>query len=268
MLHKLSLQSSANYLMTEVSHETLESTVRTTARNVDVIKESTSCNIKKNTELFNKQAEKNLMESLEDSVARNWMRIPTSRSLNNLQALTQELYTFDCQGGLEGLCRNQRNEDLPPANIDADYDIKSNANEDEQQKQVENFIFNENDLLPQRKDIAHSSAQNVARPICMDTISNMNNNQTDQRDTYKEKSILSDKTSSRSQRNYIINETIKAFKFYLNNIGNEANTSKCELLQSAIDFWIEHNLPMQSLENIFLEHIHIIYYSLGLLLFW
>lgn len=269
MLHKLSLQSSANYLMTETPHDMIESTVKIIARNADTMKDSASSrNIKKNTELFNKQAEKNLMESLEDSVARSWAKIPTSRSLNNLQALAQELYTFDCQGGLEGLCRNQRNED-PSANVNADYsDVESNANENEQQEWIENFMFNENDSLPQRRNVAHSSAQNLARSVCTNTMSNVNNNQTDQRDTYREKNMLSDKASSRSQRNYVINETIKALKFYLSSISNEANTPKCELLQSAIDFWVEHNLPMQSLENIFLEHIHTIYYPLGLLLFW
>lgn len=265
MLHKLSLQSSANSI-TETIHESL-STIKIT-RNTDTIKDSISThNIRKNTELFNKQAEKNLMESLEDSVAKNWAKIPTSRSLNNLQTLAQELYTFDCQGGLEGLCKNQRNEDLPSANVNADYsDVKSNANEEnEQQEWIDNLVFNENDSLPQHKNVAHSSAQNLTRLICTGIMSNINNNQTD---TYKEKNVLSDKTSSRSQRNYVINETIKTLKFYLSNIDNETNISKCELLKSAIDFWIEHNLPVQSLENIFLEYIHIIYYPLGLLLFW
>ncbi|EFN83345.1 X-linked retinitis pigmentosa GTPase regulator-like protein [Harpegnathos saltator] len=268
MLHKLSLQSSANYLMLETSHETIEFTAKMTARNADILKNSeSSCNIKRNTELFNKQAEKNLMESLEDSMARSWAKIPTSRSLNNLQTLAQELYTFDCQGGLEELCRNQKNEN-PSANVSMDYsDVESNMNENEQQEWIENFMFNKNDSLPQHKNVAHSSAQNLTRSICTDTMSNVKNNQMDQRDSYKEKNLLSDKATSRSQRNYVINETIKALKFYLSNIANEANTLKCELLQSAIDFWIEHDLPIQSLENIFLEYIYIIYYPLGLLLF-
>ncbi|XP_014467574.1 PREDICTED: uncharacterized protein LOC106740753 isoform X2 [Dinoponera quadriceps] len=270
MLHKLSLQSSANYLTMETQqHETTttEPAGRITGRNADATRDSVSSrNIKKNTELFNKQAEKNLMESLEDSMAKSWAKIPTSRSLNNLQTLAQELYTFDCQGGLEELCRNQRNED-PSAIVNADYsDVESNVNENEQQEWIENFIFNENDLLPQCKNDAHSSAQSLTRT---DTMSSVNNNQpSGQRDNaYKERTVLSDRASSRSQRNYVINETIKALKFYLSNIGSEANTTKCELLQSAIDFWVEHNLPMQSLENIFLEHLHIIYYPLGLLLF-
>lgn len=275
MLHKLSLQSPANYLMTETPHDSIESIVRITAQNADSMRDSVSSRtIKRNTELFNKQAEKNLMESLEDSVARNWAKITTSRSLNNLQALAQELYTFDCQGGLEGLCRNQRNEN-PTANVSVQLnenysDVELNANENEQQEWIENFMLNENDSLPQRRNVAHSSAQNLVRSICTDTMSNVNNYQsTDQRsDTYKEKNVLSDKASSRSQRNYVINETIKALKFYLSYISNEANTLKCDVLQSAIDFWVEHNLPMQSLENIFLEHIDIIYYPLGLLLFW
>lgn len=251
-----------------MSHERIESTIETSSSNVDTTRSSMSFrDIKRNTELFNRQAEKNLMETLKNSVARNSTKISISRSLNNLQTLAQELYSFDCQGGSEELCKT-RKDDGPSLNVNADHsDAECNANnEDEQQGWIEDLIFNENtDSLPQRKNFAlHNSAQNSIRSICTKTMSIVTHNRCD----VTEETVLSDKVSSRSQRNYVINETIRVLKFYLKGIGNEANAVKCEILQSAIGFWFMHNLPMQSLENVFLEHIYIVYYPLGLLLFW
>ncbi|XP_011633715.1 uncharacterized protein LOC105424907 [Pogonomyrmex barbatus] len=267
VLHKLSLQSSRNYPISKIPHKTIASTIKISSQKAEMTTDSMSArNIKKNTELFNRQAEKNFIESLENSVVRNWTKISTSRSLNNLQMLAQELYSFDCQGGLEELCKTQRNDDSL-SNINNRSDTEYNANEDEQQVWIENLMLNENDSLLQHKNITCRSAQDLTRSICTKIISNINDNQTNQGDTYEKKTMFSDQVSSRAQRNYVINETIKALKFYLKNINGEANTIKCEILYHAIDFWIEHNLPMQSLENIFFEHIHIIYYPLGLLLF-
>ncbi|XP_072761626.1 uncharacterized protein Ca isoform X2 [Anoplolepis gracilipes] len=267
-LHKLSVRSSVSHSMSETIPR--ESTTKIISQNADATKGSVSCrSIKKNTELFNRQAEKNLMESLENSVARSWTKIPTSRSLNNLQAIAQELYSFDCQGGSEELCITRRKEEESPSNAGQISGIESSANnEDEQREWIENLIFDENESVS-HKNISRSNAQNFTRSICAKTIVNNVNNdsQMNQCDAYKENIMFSDKVSSRSQRNYVINETIKALKFYLNSIGNEASTLKCEVLRSAIQFWVEHDLPMQSLENVFLEHICIIYYPLGLLLF-
>lgn len=266
MLHKLSLQSSKHYSMSDIPHKRIESTIEISSKNVDLTRDSMSTrNIKKNTELFNRQAEKNLVESLENSVAQSWTKISTSRSLNNLQTLAQELYSFDCQGGLEELCATRKNDD-PSRNVNADHsDTEYNANEDEQREWTEHFIFNENDSLLQRENVTRNSAQNSTRSVCTKTMLIVNDNRCD---VNQDKTMFSDKVSSYSQRNYVINETIRALKFYLKSIDNEANTVKCEILQSAIGFWIEHNFPMQSLENVFLEHIHIVYYPLGLLLFW
>lgn len=247
----------------EMSHERMESTIETSSSNVDdMTRDSTpSRDIQRNTELFNRQAEKNLIETLKNSVARDSTKISISRSLNNLQTLAQELYSFDCQGGSEELCKT-RKDDSPSLNVNvhADHsDTECNAsNEDEQQGWIEDLIFNENSAL-------QNSAENSIRSICTKTMSVVTRNRCD---VTEEETMFSDKVSSRSQRNYVINETIRALKFYLKSISNEANAVKCQVLQSAIGFWSMHDLPMQSLENVFLEHIYIVYYPLGLLLFW
>ncbi|KYN06247.1 X-linked retinitis pigmentosa GTPase regulator like protein, partial [Cyphomyrmex costatus] len=262
MLHKLSLQFK-DYSMSEISHETTDSTIKISSQNyLDVRDSLSSQNIKKNTELFNTQAEKNLIESLENSVARSWTKISASRSLNNLQTLAQELYSFDCQGGSEELYKTRKKDDSSP-NVNADHsNTEYNFNEDEQQEWITDLIFDENNSLLQHKNITCNSMQNTT--ICTKTMSIVSDNRCDKN---KEKTVLSDKISPYSKKNYIVNETMKVLKFYLKNINNESNTVKCEILQSTIGFWIEHKLPIQYLENIFLEHIHIVYYPLGLLLF-
>lgn len=245
-----------------MSHERIESTIETNSSNVDMTRYSMpTLDIKRNTELFNRQVEKNLMEILKNNVARSWTKISTSRSLNNLQTLAQELYSFDCQGGSEKLYKTRKDDDSLSLKVNAEHsDTEYNANhENKQQEWIEDLIFNENanSLLQHKNFDLHNSAQNSIRSICTKTMSIVNHGVSEEETVF-----------SRSQRNYVINETIRAFKFYLKSISNEANAVKCEILQSAIGFWILHNLPMQSLENIFLEHIYIIYYPLGLLLFW
>ncbi|XP_050454237.1 uncharacterized protein LOC126852967 isoform X1 [Cataglyphis hispanica] len=268
-LHKLSARS-VNHSMSETIPR--ESTAKIISPNANATKDTASCrSIKRNTELFNRQAEKNLMESLENSVARSWTKVSTSRSLNNLQAIAQELYTFDCQGGLEELYMTRRKEEESSSSMDQISNVESSANGDEQREWIENLIFDENDSHKSHneshKNIGHNNAQNFTQSIRAKTMINSVNNDSQMNQYDKENIAFSDKVSSRTQRNYMINETIKALKFYLNNIGNEANILRCEVLRCAILFWIEHDLPMQSLENVFLEHICVIYYPLGLLLF-
>lgn len=270
-LHKLSACSSVSHSMSETIP--CESTAKIISPNADATKDTASCrSIKRNTELFNRQAEKNLMESLENSVARSWTKVSTSRSLNNLQAIAQELYTFDCQGGLEELCMTRRKEEESSSSAVQISNVESSANGDEQREWIENLIFDENDSHKSHneshKNIGRNNAQNFTQSICAKTMINSVNNDSQMNQYDKENIAFSDKVSSRTQRNYMINETIKALKFYLNSIGNEANILRCEVLRCAIRFWIEHDLPMQSLENVFLEHICVIYYPLGLLLFW
>ncbi|KAL0112102.1 hypothetical protein PUN28_013376 [Cardiocondyla obscurior] len=272
MLHKLSPQSSKNHPVSERAppREKIESTIEINSLNVNVTKDTMSSqSIKRNTELFNKQAKKNLMESLENSVTRNWTKISTSRSLNNLQTLAQELYSFDCQGGSEELCKSRKENDGSSSNNTLDCTtIECNAgNDDDPQRWIEDLISNENvDSLLQRKNITLcNTGQNLSRSVCVNTTSIVSN---DRCDMDEEKTAFSNKVSSCSERNYVINESIKALKFFFKRMNNETNAVKCQVLQSAINFWAMHNLPMQSLENVFLEDIHMIYYPLGLLLFF
>ncbi|KAK2577382.1 hypothetical protein KPH14_003497 [Odynerus spinipes] len=223
-------------------------------------------NLKKNTELFNKQVEKNLIESVEDYAAKNKMKIPASKSLNSLQTLEEGLYTFDCQGGSEELCKEPKSEDI---SLDITEDALSSDLITTDSEQWADVIFENN--LPveyEKADIVDMSPIVESSQKSVDEVTNDNNKNITNEDKIEPNNTKSCiKEMKHFQKNNLANEAIKVLKFYLHEVENETDTVKCNILQSALEFWIEHNLSIQSLENIFLEHIHAIFYPLGLLLF-
>lgn len=233
ILHLMSLHSCSK----TKSEHLREKAERKTTEDTEIKTKSLNHNVKKNTELFNKQVEKNLIDSVEDCAVRNKLKIPASKSLNSLQLLQQELYTFDCQGGLEELCKDAKCENAPSEIFDNSYDSDANSESDEW---VENLV-----LMQEKESAAIKESA-------------------EQNQLYKS----NEKKISSSRQNNLINEAIKVIKFFLNEMENESDTTKCKILQDALDFWIEHELPIQSIENVFLEHIESIFYPLGLLLFW
>ncbi|XP_066588332.1 uncharacterized protein ca [Prorops nasuta] len=224
-------------------------------KNNDLNPESTdmSQQMMKNTELFNQQVEKNLIESVEDSAYKIQMKISASKSLNSLQSLEQNLYSFDCQGGPEQLCRDSCDdtsmitEDLKIE----DTDFEDSTNWDE------SIVTNFNPKLFPKDDSSNSS----------DSL-NIESNKKSVKQTDNNENITNDnKNGSNAKKNNIMNEVVKMLKHYLNEVENDTDEVKCKILYSAIEFWLEHCLPIQSLENVFIEHIEAIYYSLGLILF-
>ncbi|XP_034188520.2 RCC1 and BTB domain containing protein claret [Osmia lignaria lignaria] len=216
-----------------------------TAEDTEIKTKSLNHNVKKNTELFNKQVEKNLIDSVEDCAVRNKLKIPASKSLNSLQILQQELYTFDCQGGLEELCKDAKCENAPSEIFENSYDSDANSESDEW---VENLVLmQEKESRTEDNSVSSAAIKEAA----------------EQNQLYKS----SEKKISCSRQNNLINEAVKVIKFFLNEMESEPDTTKCKILQDTLDFWIEHELPIQSIENVFLEHIESIFYPLGLLLF-
>lgn len=218
------------------------------------LKKSSLKHIKKNTELFNRQVEKNLIDSVKDCAAKNKMKIPASKSLNSLQLLQQELYTFDCQGGLEELCKDIKCENTSTGIFEDSFDSDASSDSEEW---VENLILKENQLQKQEK-IGKFTEDNSGISSMKKTLDQLPKNN----GTFNEKKI------TQFWQNNITNEAIKIIKFFLNEMENETDTIKCKILQDALDFWIEHDLVIQTIENVFLEHIQSIFYPLGLLLFW
>ena len=76
------------------------------------------------------------------------MKIPASKSLNSLQLLQQELYTFDCQGGLEELCKDVKCENTSTGIFEDSFDSDASSDSEEW---MENHILKENQLRKQEK---------------------------------------------------------------------------------------------------------------------
>ena len=250
ILHVLSLQSCS-----KVKSENCEKTDGKSMDESHLKKSSSTCHVRKNTELFNKQVEENLIDSVNDCAVKNKMKIPASKSLNSLHTLQQELYTFDCQGGLEEMCKDVKCENAPMGIFEASFDSDSGSDSEEW---MENLIFKENQLRKQEKVEISTKDSSVASTPMKNVVDQLS----------KGNGAFPEKKITRSRQNNITNEAIKVIKFFLNEMENEVDTTRSKILQDALEFWIEHDLPMQSIENIFLEHIQSIFYPLGLLLFW
>ncbi|XP_076627928.1 RCC1 and BTB domain containing protein claret isoform X2 [Colletes latitarsis] len=250
ILHALSLRFRAKI---KSSESLCKKTEKKIAENSDLKKMTSSTrHVKNNTELFNKQVEKNLIDSVEDCAVKNKMKIPASRSLNSLQLLQEELYTFDCQGGSEELCKDMKCENAP---LDAFEDTFDSDISSDLEEWMENIIFKDNQLQKQEKAAGSSEVHSVTTAAKKDVADQ------DRNATFYEKKV------SHSRQDNVINEAVKVIKFFLSEMENETDMVKCKILQDALDFWIEHNFPIQSIENLFLEYIQLIFYPLGLLLF-
>lgn len=57
---------------------------------------------------------------------------------------------------------------------------------------------------------------------------------------------------------------------YLNLNSNQdcEKLSKCSILEIGIQFWIAEKLPIDTLENFFIEKLDYIFYDIAYLLFW
>ncbi|XP_011299545.1 uncharacterized protein ca [Fopius arisanus] len=82
-----------------------------TVNGVDGVNGKSDEKVRENTELFVKQVEKNIVDSMEEHETRKRVKMSTSKSLDCIQLIEQELHTFDCQGGSEELCEDARSED-------------------------------------------------------------------------------------------------------------------------------------------------------------
>ncbi|XP_076673695.1 RCC1 and BTB domain containing protein claret [Andrena cerasifolii] len=254
ILHALSLRScskgkSSESLCEKARRKSLE---ETESRR----KSLSNRQVKKNTELFNKQVERNLIDSVEDCAAKNKMKIPASKSLNSLQLLQQELYTFDCQGGSEELCKDMKCDNAPIGVFEDSFDSDVSS---DSEGWLENVVVKGNQLQKRGRAIGSARVNSVA--------STPTKEGADQDPASRNDGAFYEKKVSHSRRDNVTNEAIKVIKFFLNEMVNETDTVKYKILQDALEFWIEHDLPIQSIENVFLEHIQSIFYPLGLLLF-
>ncbi|XP_012270806.1 uncharacterized protein LOC105694570 [Orussus abietinus] len=209
--------------------------------------------LQKNTELFDRQVEQNIVDHLEESVIKSKIKMPASKSLDSFQVLEQELHTFDCQGGSEELYEDISEDSIGNA-VDPEMEAALLS------QWVGTLIFG--------SDFVCDSLRNKPNVLGFaDILTNSSLPGT---------ALTSHKDAGMTEKNISVNddrkgnvtqEAIDAIKFYINEVEGNDHAQVRDTLANAIDFWSAHSLSMQNLENIFLEYMGKLFYPMGLLLF-
>ncbi|XP_043461144.1 uncharacterized protein LOC122497855 [Leptopilina heterotoma] len=105
--------------------------------------------------LFNDNIQKDLVNSYEESVNKSRIKMPTSKSMDTLSSMENELYTFNCQGGSEEMYGqveedNNISEHLTMTNTIDDELASDNSSE---KMKMNDFIFDDMDNYPESSGI-------------------------------------------------------------------------------------------------------------------
>ncbi|KAH0535397.1 uncharacterized protein LOC123267719 [Cotesia glomerata] len=113
-----------------------------------------------NIELFDKQVEKNLVETIEECEEKKKMKMSISRSLDSI-SVVEELHTFDCQGGSEDLCEDTKSEDIS-------LDLTEDALDDNEALRDKNININ----LPNNNNNQENLNQSQEKNFKLDNLVN------------------------------------------------------------------------------------------------
>lgn len=194
-----------------------------------------------NNKLFEKQLERHLVDTLIETVEKQKMKMPASKSLDSFQILEQELHTFDCQGGSEELFEDSKCEDEP---IESGLDSDNKGSKDNSLSSIENSTSQE------EMDNENSSSSNY-----------------DKLNSHK---LSVDKDNDKflsHQELLVMQHAINIIDFYLCEVADDSYVPMQKMSAIAINFWVDNKFPVKELEKVFEKHIKKIYYSLGLLLY-
>lgn len=197
-----------------------------------------------NNKLFEKQLERHLVDTLIETVEKQKMKMPVSKSLDSFQILDQELHTFDCQGGSEELFEDSKCEDEP---VDSGLENHNRESKDSSLTSAENSTSQE------EMDNENSSSSYYNK-LNSDKLSAEN-------DSRVNKKLM------KHQESIVMQHAVNLIDFYLHKVGDDAYVLMQKMLATAINFWIENKYAVKELEKVFEKHIKKIYYSLGLLLY-
>ncbi|XP_011499761.1 PREDICTED: uncharacterized protein LOC105363708 [Ceratosolen solmsi marchali] len=223
--------------------------------NVNSYAENSSENLKdnnsilqENSKLFEKHVEQNLVDTMIESVEKQKIKMPGSKSLDSFQTIEQELHTFDCQGGSEDLFDDCKYENMS-LDMTAQETLQNNNKENRESplSSLENSIsqedtYNDNSLLTNYNalDFNQSSTANSKRAKGF-TLNN--------------------------QELIMMQQAVNIVDFYLYEIEEDAYVPVYEMSAICVNFWLENKFPIEELEKVFYKYMKKIFYSLGLLLF-
>lgn len=192
--------------------------------------------LKENIKRFDEQIERNLIDTFEESENKTKMKMPNSKSLDTFQLLGQdELHTFNCQGGSEELCEESKDDDQEEMNLELkEEEVKCNGHEPPKENGVSERTLYIRSITPDGQSVSE----------------NKNRNQT------------------ANKNDELLKRATEAIEFYINDIDDESHEVMRDILQLALDFWVENELSIDSLESVLLKHMQKLFYPLGMLLFW
>lgn len=195
-----------------------------------------------NSKLFEKHVERNLVENLLESVKKEKIKMPGSKSVDSFKMIEQELHNFDCQGGSEEMFD----------------DLKSEPNSESVEMTVDTSM--ENGVKEKDDDSSLSSSDDLKDDVGDLDESNKTVN-------LIESSKTSDDLSLNKHELTLMLHAVNIVDFYLNEVENDAYVPIYEISATAINFWVENKFAIEQLEQVFEKYLDKIFYSLGLLLF-
>lgn len=198
----------------------------------------------KNNKLFEKQLERHLVDTLVETVEKQKMKMPASKSLDSFQILEQDLHTFDCQGGSEDLFEDSKCED----------------------EAAETCLENDNN------ESKYSSSLSVENSTSQEEVDNENSSSSNyDRSNSHKSSLQTELTANNKILNHdeqvVLQHAIKIVDFYFCEVADDSYKSMERMSETAINFWVQNKFPVKELEKVFEKHMKKIYYSLGLLMF-
>ena len=210
----------------------------------DLAEDSKSIDIlQENSKLFEKHLERNLVETMIESVKKQKVKMPVSKSLDSFQVIEEELHTFDDQGGSEELF-----EDSKYDGVSVEMTLEESLEHDNKEGKESPLSSIENSISREEVDNDDSSCTNYDRLL-------------------NGKGTCADGNALSQHDLTVMKHAVNIVDFYLYEVEGDAYTSTYEISATAINFWVENKFPIEELEKVFCKYMKKIYYSLGLLLY-
>ncbi|XP_031777146.1 uncharacterized protein LOC100677930 isoform X2 [Nasonia vitripennis] len=200
--------------------------------------------LQENNKLFEKHMERNLVDTLMESVKRQKMKMPVSKSLDSFQVIEQELHTFDCQGGSEEMFEDSKYEGMS---------IEMALEDDNKEDRSSPLSSAENSISREEADNENSLCTNYNKMSL--------NNSMEARSQCANGNALS------RQELLVMRHAVNIVDFYLYEVEEDAYVPTYEIAATAINFWVENKFAIEELEKVFDKYIKKVFYALGLLLF-
>lgn len=155
-------------------------------------------------------------------------KMPASKSLDSFHQHHMEDFV-EFEGGVEELYENSRPDDMSVDLTEDSEDEKQLAKEDKEPRKL--YLRS---ITPNNHDLA----------------------------------TVSDVSADSQNRSNVTRRALEVVQFYINEVDDDSHPVMRDILHLTLEFWMENHLPIEHLENVFLNNMKKLFYPLGMLLFW